>query len=546
MNKVLGLSAAFVVAGAIGCSLLLLPQAKPPVDIKSDVDSGAQPAGAAGGQPASGPVREPETLSAVPLRQEFALPPLPDGVDDQAGRIARGTQVYRRAQVLKVDAGTANAAWAKADDTVAANHDILPRLQQQPLQKLTFDGTRLSELGALVASAGPAHITVATPVIQADSALTISGQNVVIDFAGAVIKASPRPPPWMIELRRARNVAVTNANITGGVNGILVDNASDIALEGNEIHGLTQNGIVVTGESSMLNIDSNRLHDLGRAGIMLHGPVTRSLLAGNAIHHLRGHSNWMAGILLTGRNGDVARSPDAFFLPDRYWVVEEPIFERLRNPEQNVVIGNTITDGLSSGIYNDGGVANMFFGNRIERNSKEGICFDNGATANVFVRNLVTGNGKRWGQPREVLALDSVLQAGLGGDGTAVAKLPGVSIDNALYNEIYDNDINGNWGGGVKMVRTSLFNVVGRNRLADNNLGGSSKAHFFGIELGAARADQPATDLDFVGSSGNIVFGNTIHGKHYSGIFIANPSVQNYTFNNDIDGVEVLEVERPS
>ncbi len=538
VKRVLGLSAAVVIAGAIGCSLLLSPQAEAPVDMKGDVDSGAQPA--------SGPVRESETLSAVSLRQKFELPPPPEGADDQAGRIARDTQVYRRAQLLKVDAGTAYATWASAGDTVAANRNILPTLQKQPLQKLTFDGTRLSQLGALVAGAGPAHITVASRMIQADRALTVSGQNVVIDFAGAVIKAGPRPPLWMIELRKARNVAVTNANLTGGVNGILVDNGSDIALEGNEIHGLAQNGIVVTGESSVLNIDSNRLHDLGRAGIMLHGPVTRSLLAGNQIHHLRGHSNWMAGILLTGRKGDVSINPDAFFLPDRYWVVEEPIFQRLRNPEQNVVLGNIVTDGLSSGIYNDGGVANIFLGNRIERNSKEGICFDNGATANVFARNLVTGNGRRWGHPRATLALDSVLRAGVGRDGTAIAKLPGVSIDNALYNEIYDNDITGNWGGGVKMVRTSLFNVVGRNRLDDNNLGASTKAHFFGIELGAARADQPATDLDFVGSSGNIVFDNAIHGKHYSGIFIAKPSVQNYTFNNDIDGVEAFDVERPS
>lgn len=497
-------------------------------------------------QQAADPPLAPADLSAVSLRQKFDLPPLPDGANDEATRIARETQVYRRAELLRADADTPFATWEQAGATVAANRDILPALLRRPLPHLLFKGTRLSELGAFVAASGPAHVTVVSRTLDADTALTISVRDLVIDFSGAAITVNAHPPLWLIELQKASNVAVTNATISGGVNAILVNDSTNVAVDGNDITGLSQNGIVVTGASSAVDIHANKLSKLGRTGVMLHGSITTALVEDNDIQHLLGYSNWNAGILLTGRRGNVAANPDTFFLPDHYWVIEEPIFERLENPSRNVILGNTIREGHTSGIYNDGGVANLFLENHIEHNAKEGVCFDNGATANVFAKNTVTGNGQRWGQPDDILALDSVLAAGRNEDGSAVAKLPGVSIDNAIYNQIYANDIDHNWGGGIKMVRTSMFNLVGDNTITDNNLGHSASAHFFGIELGAARADWPATDLDFVGSSGNIVFGNAIRGEHYSGIFIAPDSVQNDTINNLIAGVLAFDVERPS
>lgn len=490
-------------------------------------------------------VAEQAMLEAVPLTDRYGLPSLPDGATDEAARLARDTQVFRRAQVLGVDADTAFETWATASQTASSNRDILPSLMEESLPEVDFSGATLSELDAFVDASGPAYITVTSRTLRADAALTIEGDDVVLDFDGAALDGGTRSPAWMIEVRDAHDVAVINAEITGGRNGILVVDSSHVALSANNIHDLTENGIVITGESSTVHVSANRLHKLDRAGIMLHGKVTTTLIDQNEITELQGHSNWNAGILLTGRRGDIAADPDAFFLPDGHWVVEEPIYRRLTNPERNVILDNDIRDGLSSGIYNDGTVANLFLSNRIEGNAKEGVCFDNGATANVFAGNVVKDNGKRWGQPDDVLAFESVLDDGRADDGTAVAKLPGISIDNAIYNQIYANDISGNWGGGIKMVRTSLYNTIVDNSLTDNGLGRSSQAHFFGIELGAARADFPATDLDFVGSSGNILVDNNIHGEHYSGVFIAQGSVQNAILDNDIDGVEALEIERP-
>lgn len=521
IRKVLGVCIAITVAASASCSA-------------DDEPDAAESTGVAGEGPGS-------LIEAVSLREHYGLPALRTGVDDEAGRLARATQVYERAELLGLGAETAYAAWSSATETVATNRDAASALLEQPLQRVEFEGTRLSELAELVASVDSARITVVSRSLVADAALTISGQDLVVDFAGAIIEAGPTPPAWVIEIRGARDVAVTNVEITDGKNGILVDGASNIVLEGNEIHDLSQNGIVVTG-SAATTIRDNRLHALGRAGIMLHGDTTTSLLEGNEITDLRGHSNWHAGILITGRNSDVAADPDGF---NSYGVVDESILDRLRNPDRNVILGNVVRNGLSSGIYNDGGIGNLILENRLEGNAKEGICLDNGATSNVVAGNTVAGNGKRWGQPDDVLASDYVLDDGRGPDGTAIAKLPGVSIDNALYNEVYANEIRDNWGGGIKLVRTSFFNVIGDNTLTDNNLGRSDRYHFFGIELGAAVPDFTTPALDFVASAGNIVVDNTIRGRHRSGIFIAPMSVQNELIDNDIDGVEAFAIERP-
>src|SRR5688572_9363115 len=88
----------------------------------------------------------------------------------------------------------------------------------------------------------------------------------------------------------------------------------------------------------------------------------------------------------------------------------------------------------------------------------------------------------------------------------------------------------------VKMVRTAFFNLVGLNVITDKKEGASPAFHFFGIELGAARADAPAAELDFAGSRGNIVFGNVIRGSHYAGSFYAEGSTDNDAFDNTIFG----------
>jgi parallel beta-helix repeat protein len=255
-----------------------------------------------------------------------------------------------------------------------------------------------------------------------------------------------------------------------------------------------------------------------------------------------------AGIVISDREVDLAADPRAIYGSDGYWVVSQPLLSRLRPPHDNVLAWNYVAGNLSSGIYLDGGVRNVIVGNTVQDNAKEGVCFDNGSAGNVLVSNSIRSNGDRWGQSDAVLALDYADAAGRLPDGTAAQKVPGVSLDNAVYNLVFANEVSFNYGGGIKIVRTGFFNLIGMNTILKNNEGASPLFHFFGIELGATPGDSSSDELDFTPSSGNLVFSNVIRGDHYSGIFFDTGSDQNDVLDNVIlDATQWgLEAVQPS
>ncbi len=240
-----------------------------------------------------------------------------------------------------------------------------------------------------------------------------------------------------------------------------------------------------------------------------------------------------AGIVLSDREVDLASNPLAIFGPDGYWVISQPITSRLNPPHDNAIAYNYLFQNASSGIYLDGAVRNAILGNTMRSNVKEGLCLDNGATANVVASNIVEQNGGRWGEPDWILAEDQILAGGRLADGTAAEKAPGISLDNAIYNIVFENGVSHNYGGGIKIVRTGFFNVIGLNTVFSDNEGASPSYHFFGIGLGATGGTD-TSELDYTPSEGNIVFSNAIRGTHYSGIFFDAGSAQNNVFDNTI------------
>ena len=203
----------------------------------------------------------------------------------------------------------------------------------------------------------------------------------------------------------------------------------------------------------------------------------------------------------------------------------------------------TFSGNRGSGIYSDGAILNYYVYNTVENNGKEGVCFDFGSTGNMFLRNRVAGNGSRTGHSDPELERDYVLRFGRMSDGTARAKVPGVSLDNALYNMLLHNTVRGNFGGGIKIVRSGFFNVIGDNVIEDNNRGKNDTFHFFGVELGTAPAENELKDSDICPSIGNIVVQNSIRGNHYSGIFFGEGCVQNDVRRNKITGASPFAME---
>jgi parallel beta-helix repeat protein len=481
----------------------------------------------------SNPQEPAETIGARDVVAEFKLPPLLDGASDTVWVDEQNTQVLTRAKMLHVDEHSATEAWAaaQADLHQAAVCEAWNGVQARPVQ---FYGTLASELNKLLERGDTSSVVVMSPQLQIDTPIVLGRNGVDLDIGRAEL-VDATAGPYMIRVEGAANVTLRGGVFIHGNWGVLIARSSNIVAERMTMKGLTGGGVLVTG-SNDVTIRRNLFQSLGSAPVLLHGTTQRARVLSNEILDSRGPSNWQAGIVLTDRNADLESNPRNLFSSDGYWVPEQPMATRLNIPQNNLIAYNHVAGNASSGIYSDGSMRNIIVNNQVENNSKEGLCLDNGSAADVVAFNQFRGNGKRWGESALVLELDSVLQFGMLPDGTSPAKLPGISMDNTVYDQVVFNDVDENFGSGIKMVRTAFYNLVGINTLTDNNRGQSNVFHFFGIEHGFAAADTPSTELDFAPSRGNIVFGNNVRGAHYSGIFFAQGSDQNNLFDNTIFG----------
>jgi parallel beta-helix repeat protein len=302
-------------------------------------------------------------------------------------------------------------------------------------------------------------------------------------------------------------------------------------------------GVIIGPNSKNIAVTNSRFASGLASGIAVMHNTDNILISRNIIRDGLGGSNQHAGILVSDRQKYSHIGGPNFLLIPRpfsdgtlvyHWAPEEPIYLRVNPPRHIYITSNEIRSNLSNGLYLDGATLTYVRGNYIIGNSKEGSCLDNGATANVFVENSLIGNGRRWGKSDRDLELDFVEVFGRMEDGTATAKLPGISLDNAAFNIVTDNHIAENSGSGIKLVRTSFYNLIGHNIISNNNTGKNRKFFFFGIEAGGAVADTPVTDLNFEPSVGNIIFQNVITGAHYAGIQFCFKCDYNEVFDNMI------------
>lgn len=464
-------------------------------------------------------------VDVTPVYTAFKLPPLKDTAAGGLVSVLSTTQVGMRAKMLGLTGQSGVDAWSGVENVLGS------RVSSAPAAAVEFSGRTASELNALLSS-GATAVAVTSSTLSVDQPILLQRDGVTLDLRRAVL-TSNGTQPYMLRVAHSRSARVVGGQLAGGNSGVLVEGCDGTQVDGLEIRNLRGFGIVVTG-SKNVEVTRNRISGVAEAGIFIHGGTTASAISENVLRSNLGHSNITAGIVVSDREVNVAADPQAIFGPDGYWVVSQPITGRLNPPHDNVIAFNDVRLNASSGIYVDGGVRNVIVSNVIDGNSKEGLCLDNGSTANVVASNVVQHNGNRWGEPDWVLARDYVLNYGRLADGTAAAKVPGISIDNAMYNIVFSNSVSHNFGGGIKMVRTGYFNVLGVNTIFSNNDGASSTFHFFGIELGAATGDSSSGELDFTPSRGNIVFSNAIRGSHYSGIFFAGGSDQNDVFDNVI------------
>ena len=317
--------------------------------------------------------------------------------------------------------------------------------------------------------------------------------------------------------------------------GIMFINAKKCIVDNIEVLNSHDRGMVIRRNSSFIYVTHSRFKENKRGGIMLQDVSNHVYIMHCDISGGRNSSNWSAGVVFSSVPAITEYGIRDIF-DNNYFYPKEFYFKKDKVPFKNIVEASYIHDNQSSGIYVDGGNGNVVVGNYIASNDKEGICLDFYSMGNIVESNSIAGNGFRRYQSDDDLKHDAVLHFGRLADGSAVSKLPNISLDNAAYNLVVRNTISGAAGDGVKIVRSGFRNIIGLNSITDNNKNENNVFYFSGVLLGSAGSDyeNDTSGIDALPSIENIVFGNTIYGQHKIGILIDRGSISNDIFNNVI------------
>lgn len=468
----------------------------------------------------------------------YSLPDLVRMSEEDAAEKMSDLQVFKKMEVLNISPEEFNNpefSWK------ALYNESLTSVEQNVLQlekTVEFTGNRASELNTFMSDNQGCIIKVASDHILIDTTINIPS-NTILDGNGAGFYAE-NVIEYAFILENVENICIKNVRLTEGFErGIYIVECNHILLYQNEIMNAEYKPIFVMGTNEYINIVNNSVHDNAKGAVFFEGNISNCIIQHNKIYQNRGTRNLGAGIVLCSVNLD-----DPYVPYEQEHGKDEYLYEMLDAPHNIIVKDNVISENYSSGIYSDGAYMNYIIDNVVKDNEKEGMCLDFGTFGTYISGNIVERNGDRNRQEDEDLAKDFVLELGRLEDGSSTAKLPGISLDNAAYNIIYNNIVNGNAGSGIKMVRSGYRNVILCNLVSDNNAGKNDLFHGFGIELGhASKPDQIIKGLDFTADYENIIARNVISGHHYSGIYIGTDCYCNDLIDNVIMDCEEFSVE---
>ena len=407
-------------------------------------------------------------------------------------------------------------------------------LQQEATEKtsVVFSGETTAELNAFLLENAGKKVGVSSEKLLVNQTIRVPDHTIL---TGAPTWLESAGVNQAFYQEGGCDIEISGFVIEGGFEyGIYLADIERAVIRENRLKALSKKPLVLMGECTGIVVADNEVEGNQHGGIYLNGDISNSLIEGNRITGNFGTSNWMAGIVLTAIRISDKSDPYAGFRTDLHFPEEERLDEMLSAPHRVIVRNNTVSGNNSSGIYCDGAYLVYITENQITGNDKEGLCLDYGTIGAYIACNDIRSNGNRARQTDQDLKNDFVLDAGRLEDGSSCSKLPGISIDNSACNIIYDNRVEGNYGSGVKMVRTGVRNIISTNIIHDNNRGAGDTFHFFGIELGFAAADVEAVNLDFVSDYENIICRNLITGAHYAGIFLAEETYINDFFDNVI------------
>lgn len=398
-------------------------------------------------------------------------------------------------------------------------------------KSVEFDGTKASELNAFIEKNTGKSIYVSSQEIEMDEQIRMKDG---ISLVGNATHLSGGDAQYFLLMENLNNCQIDNFVFDNGNYGIFALNCSNLIISNCKFINNANRAVVVSG-GKRIQIKYNEVSGCAYGGLYLVNSVDHCVVVGNKIHENKGTANLCANVV-----EDDPMDTDTF--------VKVPLNQKLSAPHNIVVYGNDISENRSSDIYCDGNYQTYIVKNRLLSNDKEGLCMDWGTIGTFVSQNIIEYNGFHIDQTDEDLKNDFVDGLGRLPDGSSPSKLPGVSMDNTIWNIIEDNVVSNNAGSGIKSVRTSSENIIYNNIVADNNRGVSDAFHFFGIELGAANdggteQDKYSSIMDFNGNYENIIASNVITGAHFDGIFLEKDNTINDIYDNTITGATTWSME---
>ena len=462
--------------------------------------------------------------------------PLQRMTEEEKGEIIDPLQCMQRLQAIGYIA-------EDLSDPAAKMKDLSDRIEKelsdhlQPLswsndKTFEFNGTKTSELSQFIGKLQPGEtvrILVRSRELIADGMVSLPS-GVIIDGAGTRIipdKEMPQGPDKLFLLDGVRNVCIKAFTVDACCrHGIFIKDSSCVSLEDLTIRGLAGKGISLIGDNDTFRISGCRIPDGDDGGICINGDSSDGIIEDCIISGQKSSENFSAGILLGAVRIIDPYSPNN--------PVEDVRLETLTHAPHDIIIRNNLLENNNAqGCYIHAGYRCYIIENRVTDNQKEGLCLDYGTAYSYVCRNDISGNGGRLRIARA---------------GTEHLKLPGISLDNAVYNTVCDNIFSDNHGSGIKIVRTGVRNAIFSNTVCDNNKGVNAKGHFFGIELASSLIPdrKDCIGLDFTPCYENTVTRNTVTGPHYAGIFVGRGAYMNDCISNIVTDTVYWSVENLS
>ena len=478
-----------------------------------------------------------DEADCISLIKENNLPALSRMSEEDTKKYMSELQVLKKIEKLGIDPAqfeTPELNWKNTYNTV--DNIINNRTKYQ--NDVRFNGSTASELNAVIATSDSAYITIESDKIILDETI-----NLKSDIGINASKTEFVPGSMVIDkavmAEDCDNISLDYFKLeNGGYNyALYIIRTNNFSIKGCTFSKSTYKGLVVMGTcTNFVMLDNNVTYN-GNGGVFLNGNISNGIIKNNDIEENYGTRNLTAGMVMTSMTID-----DYYTAYNEF--KDEHLYDLLDTPHDIVLYQNRVQRNNSSGVYSDGAYNIYIIENIIYKNEKEGMCLDYGTFGAYVHNNVVRQNGGRFRQTDEDLEADFVTSFGRLEDGSSPAKLPGISIDNSAYNIILNNNVNQNYGSGIKSVRSAYRNVIMENTVSDNNYGENEKFHFFGIEIGhASTPDEPVIGLDFTASYENIVCRNVVTGPDYAGVFLEIESYCNDVFDDVIMGSEKFAIE---